>query len=117
VVGAGVCGGVSFGGGEVTAATVATLTECLFTCRRVEGEPNMSTAQISKRISGTSPRVGSKFIGAYYLLTISTGAFVLFFHGRLALEVDMVVGILYLAVTALLYGLSGSADKKGLAKE
>ena len=77
----------------------------------------MSSAQISKRMSGTSPSVASKFIGAYYLLTISTGAFVLFFHGRLALEVDMVVGVLYLAVTALLYGLSGSADKKGLAKE
>jgi hypothetical protein len=77
----------------------------------------MSNAQISKRISGTSPRVGSKFIGSYYLLTISTGAFVLFFHGRLAFEVDLVVGILYLAVTALLYGLSGSAHKKGLVKE
>jgi hypothetical protein len=83
----------------------------------VEGELNMSTAQISKRISGTSPRVGSKFIGAYYLLTISTGAFVLFFHGRRALEVDLVIGVLYLAVTALLYGLSGSVEKKGLAKE
>lgn len=78
----------------------------------------MSTAQISKQISSRSPRVGSKFIGAYYLLTISTGAFVLFFHGRLAFAVDMIVGVLYLAVTALLYGLSVSAHKsKGLAKE
>jgi hypothetical protein len=78
----------------------------------------MSTAQISKRISGTSPRVGSKFIGAYYLLTISTGAFVLFFQGRLAFAVDLIVGVSYLAVTALLYGLSASAHKnKGLAKE
>jgi hypothetical protein len=83
----------------------------------VEGENDMSSAQISKQISGTPSRLGSKFIGANYLLTISTGAFVLFFHGRLALEVDLVVGVLYLAVTALLYGLSGSADKKGLAKE
>ena len=78
----------------------------------------MSTAQIGKRISATAPRVGSKFIGAYYLLTISTGAFILFFHGRLAFEVDLVVGVLYLAVTALLYGLSASAQRnKGLAKE
>jgi len=77
----------------------------------------MSSTQISKRISETSPRIGSKFIGAYYLLTISTGTFVLFFHGRLALEVDLVVGVLYLVVTVLLYGLSGSAHKKGLAKE
>jgi hypothetical protein len=78
----------------------------------------MSTVQISKQISGTSPRVGSKFIGAYYLLTISTGAFVLFFHGRLAFAVDLVVGVSYLAVTALLYVLSASAHKsKGLAKE
>jgi hypothetical protein len=84
----------------------------------VEGENNMSSAQISKRMSGTSPRVASKFIGAYYLLTISTGAFVLFFHGRLAFEVDLAVGVSYFAVTALLYGLSASAHKnKGLPKD
>jgi len=78
----------------------------------------MSSAQISKRISETSPRVGSKFIGAYYLLTISTGAFVLLFHGKLAFAVDLVVGASYLAVTALLYGLSAAAHKgEGLAKE
>ena len=75
----------------------------------------MSTAQISKQISGTSPRVGSKFIGAYYLLTISTGAFVLFFHGRLAFAVDLIVGVSYLAVTALLY--AAAQKSKGLAKE
>jgi len=71
----------------------------------------MGSAQISKRISETSPRVGSKFIGAYYLLTISTGAFVLLFHGKLAFAVDLVVAVFYLAVTAFLYGLSVSANR------
>lgn len=71
----------------------------------------MSAAQISKRISGTSPRLASKFIGAYYLFTISTGAFVLFFHGRLAFAVDLGVGIFYLVVTAFLYALSASANR------
>ncbi len=70
----------------------------------------MSTAQITKRIAESTPRVGSRFIGIYYLLTILTGAFVLSFHGRLAFVVDLVVAIGYLAMTALLYGLSASAN-------
>jgi hypothetical protein len=71
----------------------------------------MSTAEITKRITEASPRVRSRFIGIYYLLTIVTGVFVLFFHGRLAFAADLVVGILYLAVTAFLYGVTASANK------
>jgi len=71
----------------------------------------MSTAQISKRIPEASTRIGSKFIGAYYLLTILTGVIVLFVHGRLAFAVDLFVGVFYLAATAFLYGLSASANK------
>ncbi|HWJ48530.1 MAG TPA: hypothetical protein VNS62_12810 [Candidatus Udaeobacter sp.] len=70
----------------------------------------MSTAQITKRIAQSAPRVGSRFIGIYYLLTIVTGAFVLSFHGRLAFVVDLVVTVGYLAMTAFLYGLSASAN-------
>ena len=71
----------------------------------------MSTVDMKKRIP--EPRVGSSFVGAYYLLAILTGAFVLFFHGRLAFAVDLVVGAFYLAVTAFLYGLSASNKAKG----
>jgi hypothetical protein len=53
----------------------------------------------------------SRLIGVYYLLTIVTGVFVLFFHGRLALAADFVVGILYLALTAFFYGATASANK------
>lgn len=73
----------------------------------------MSTADITKRIPEALPRVGSRFIGAYYLLAILTGAFVLFFHGRLAFAVDLVAGAFYLVVTAFLYGLSASNKAKG----
>lgn len=71
----------------------------------------MSTAQIAKRVPDRTPRVGSKFVAAYYLLTIVTGAFVLLFHGRLALVADLVVAFFYLAVTAFLYGLSAPGNK------
>jgi hypothetical protein len=71
----------------------------------------MSTAALSKPISDSKPRVGSKMIGAYYLLTILTGAFVLAFYGRLAFVVDLLIGTFYVVVTAFLYGLSASANK------
>lgn len=71
----------------------------------------MSTAEITKRITEASPRMRSRFVGIYYLLTIVTGVFVLFFHGRLAFAADIVVGILYLAVTAFLYGVTANKNK------
>ena len=73
----------------------------------------MSTAVISKQISDGKTRVGSRIIGAYYLLTVLTGAFVLVFQGRLAFAADVLVGIFYLVVTAFLYGLSVSGKMKG----
>ena len=71
----------------------------------------MSTAAFTKQISDDKPRVDSRIIGAYYLLTILTGAFVLVFQGRLAFAVDLLIGIFYLVVTAFFYGLSASANK------
>jgi len=71
----------------------------------------MSTAALTKQISDNKPRVDSRIIGAYYLLTILTGAFVLIFHGRLAFAVDLLIGIFYLVVTAFLYGLSASGEQ------
>ena len=71
----------------------------------------MSTAEIAKRITEASPQVRSRFIGIYYLLTIVTGVFVLFFRGRMAFTADLIVGILYLVVTAFLYGATASGNK------
>ena len=71
----------------------------------------MSTVEITRRLAEGSPRIRSRFIGAYYLLTIMTGAFVLFFHGRLAFAADFILGVFYLVATAFLYGMSRSANK------
>lgn len=68
----------------------------------------MSTAEITKRITHGSPRGQDFLIGFYYLLTVLTGIFVLFFHGRLAFAVDLSVSAFYIAVTALVHGLKGT---------
>ena len=72
----------------------------------------MSTIEITKRIPASSSRVASKFIGLYYLLTILTGALLLFFHGRFAFAADLLAGTLYLVVTAILYGFSASSKSR-----
>ena len=71
----------------------------------------MSTAAFGKRISDSKPRLDSRIIAAYYLLTILTGAFVLVFHERFGFTVDLLIGIFYLVVTAFLYGISASEKK------
>lgn len=71
----------------------------------------MSTADIANHIAEKPPRSSSKLVGAYYLLTILTGAFVLLIHGRLAFAADLLVGVFYLVATAFLYGVSASRDK------
>jgi threonine/homoserine/homoserine lactone efflux protein len=71
----------------------------------------MSTATLTKQISESKTRVGSRVIGAYYLLTVLTGVFVLVFHGRFAFTVDLLLGTFYLVVTAFLYGRSASRNK------
>ena len=72
----------------------------------------MSTAHITKRIPESSPHVHTRFVAAYYLLTIMTGAFLLFFDGKLAFAADLAVAVFYLMVTAFLYGWSESANKR-----
>jgi hypothetical protein len=74
----------------------------------------MRTAETTKQ-STVSPR--SKLIGAYYLLTIFTGAFILFFHGKLAFAADLCIGLFYLVVTAFLYAGSAAANKGNVRKE
>jgi VIT1/CCC1 family predicted Fe2+/Mn2+ transporter len=75
----------------------------------------MSTAQITKPITESRQRIWPKFIGAYYLLTVLTGTFILFFHGRMAFVADLLVAISYLAITAFLYGWSASANRRDIA--
>ncbi|HTS07154.1 MAG TPA: hypothetical protein VMP68_16355 [Candidatus Eisenbacteria bacterium] len=52
----------------------------------------------------TSPT--SRLVSVYYIVTIVLGAFVLFFHGRLAFTVDLIAVVFYLAMTALFYDAS-----------
>lgn len=66
----------------------------------------MSTTEMMERIAEASPRLQAKLVGVYYLITILTGAFILFFHGRLAFAADIVAAAFYLGVTAVLYELS-----------
>lgn len=65
------------------------------------------TMQVATRYRG-------RFVALYYLLTILMGAFVLFFHGRVALTADVIATAFYLALTALFYDLSkaGNRDKE-----
>jgi hypothetical protein len=62
----------------------------------------MSTTEMMERMAEASPRVIARFVVLYYLITILTGACILFFHSRLAFA----VAVFYLAVTAVLYELS-----------
>jgi hypothetical protein len=71
----------------------------------------MSTAEMTKGATQASLRLSVNFVGIYYLLTILTGAFVLFFHGRLAFVADLIASVFYLSVTALFYGLSRSRNR------
>jgi multisubunit Na+/H+ antiporter MnhF subunit len=65
----------------------------------------MSATPMMQRIS-EAPRSKDRLVGIYYLLTILTGAFVLFFHGRSAFVVDLIVGVSYIAITAFFYVVS-----------
>jgi len=71
----------------------------------------MSNTQMMEQIAASAPRLGTKFVIAYYLLTILTSTFILFFHGSLAVTVDLLAALFYLAVTAILYDLSRPKQK------
>jgi len=75
----------------------------------------MSTHEITRANALEPSRLRARFVGAYYLLTIATGAFILLFQGRMAFLADLLVGISYLAATAFLYGWSASASRRNTA--
>jgi hypothetical protein len=68
-------------------------------------------------IPRTSKIPASKLVAVYYVITIALGSFVLLFHGKLALAVDLIAVVFYLAVTALFYEFSERiADRPGLTR-
>lgn len=71
----------------------------------------MSNAQVIERIAAATPRLRTKFVVGYYLLTIATSLFILFSHGRATFTADLLAAIFYLAVTAVLYDLSRGKHK------
>jgi len=71
----------------------------------------MNNAEMMERIARTAPRFRARFVVSYYLLTILTGSFLLFFHGSLAFPADLIASVAYLAVTALFYDLSKPANR------
>ena len=72
----------------------------------------MTAHEITRAMTPEPSRLRARFVGAYYLLTVATGAFILFFQGRMAFMADLLVGISYLAATAFLYGWSSSENRK-----
>jgi hypothetical protein len=71
----------------------------------------MDTARLMDRRAGESLRFKAGITAGFYLLTILMGALVLFVHGRLALVVDLMATLCYLAVTALFYDLSKPVNR------
>jgi hypothetical protein len=76
----------------------------------------MSATNITKRITTASPRFMTRFVAAYYLLTILTGTFVLFFHSGRALAADLILGGFYLSLTIVLYAWSKPANERTSAE-
>jgi hypothetical protein len=59
-----------------------------------------------ERIAQAAAHLKTKFVIAYYLLTIVTSIVVFFVNGRLAFAADLLAVGFYLAVTILLHDLS-----------
>jgi len=66
----------------------------------------MRNTNIIDRIAEATPRLRTKFVAGYYLFTILTSVFIIFFHGSVPFVVDLVAGGFYLLATAVLYDLS-----------
>lgn len=60
-----------------------------------------------KRIAEASPRFKLSITVVFYLFTMLMAALVLSVHGRLAVVIDLIATVCYVAVTALFYDLSG----------
>jgi hypothetical protein len=69
----------------------------------------MSATDIAKRITPATPRLMTRFVAVYYLFTILTGTFVLFFHSGRAFAADLILSGFYLLLTVFLYARSKAA--------
>jgi len=65
----------------------------------------MNTTELEHGAEASSRR-RTKFVVIYYLLTILTGALLLFFHGRAAFATDLIASLCYVGVTAVFYEFS-----------
>lgn len=72
----------------------------------------MNAHEITRAMTPEPSRLRARFVGAYYVFTVATGAFILLFHGRMAFLADLLVAVVYLAVTAFLYGWSASGNRE-----
>jgi len=61
----------------------------------------MSTAVMVERIAKASPRRKARIAGAFYLLTVRTGGFVLLVRGRLGFADILIATACYIVVTLL----------------
>ena len=65
----------------------------------------MTTTLTAKQVSEVLSRHNAGVVVGFYLLTLLTGGFFLFFGGRLGLVVDLTATVSYIAVTMLFYAL------------
>jgi hypothetical protein len=78
-----------------------------------EGEREMPPAETKEPVAEASPRRKARIAGAFYLLTILTGAFAAFVSGKLVVyseAANVVASACYAAVTFLFYGLFKPVD-------
>ena len=66
----------------------------------------MTNPNMIERIAEATPRLRTRFVAGYYVLTILTSVFILFFHASVPFAVDLVTAGFYLLATVLLYDLS-----------
>jgi len=73
----------------------------------------MAPAETNEQVAEASPRRKARIAGAFYLLTILTGAFAAFVSGKLIVyreAANVVASACYAAVTFLFYGLFKPVD-------
>ena len=71
----------------------------------------MNTTKLEPIVAAKS-RSCTKLVAIYYLLTILTGAFLLFFHGKAAFATDLIASVCYIAVTAVFYEFSKPVSRR-----
>ena len=64
----------------------------------------MNTTEL-KRVAEAKSRHRTKLVAIYYLLTILTGAFLLFFHRKDGFATDLIASVCYIGVTVVFYEL------------